>query len=78
MVADGIAEPTGDERSINLAVQLTTKSAYQGYWLTTQLGFRVARILTEHVRADELGAFGKVNSATTETVSFITVYAGVN
>ena len=72
-----IAGDTGDESSVNLAVQLSTNSAYQGYQLTTQIGFRLARNLTERVRANQLGEFEKKSKGTTETISFITVYAGV-
>ena len=77
MIARGIADDTGDVGSVNLAVQLSTNSAYQGYWLTTQLGFRLARNLTERVRANAQGEFERVRKGTTETISFITVYAGV-
>ena len=77
MIAEGRADNTGDKRSVNLAVQLSTNSAYQGYWLTTQIGFRLARNLTERVSANELGVFEKESKGTTETISFITVYAGV-
>ncbi|MCY3760292.1 MAG: hypothetical protein OXH50_03520, partial [Gemmatimonadetes bacterium] len=78
MIDAGTAGETGDVTSVNLAVQLTTNSAYQGYWLTTQIGFRLARNLAERVQADEDGLFGKRSRGTSETISFITVYAGIN
>ena len=78
MIDAGTAGETGDVTSVNLAVQLTTNSAYQGYWLTTQIGFRLARNLAERVQANEDGTFGKRSRGTSETISFITVYAGIN
>jgi len=68
---------TGDERSLNLALQLTNRSAYQGFPLTTQLGVRLARIFAERIQGTDTGEFEKVSKGRTETTSFITVYAGI-
>ena len=74
----GTVGETGDVRSLNAALQLTNHSNYLGYRLTSQIGFRLARIFTEKVqladRAD--GTFEKVSEGTTETTGFLTVYAG--
>ena len=77
MLEDGAVGETGDERSVNLAMQMTNQSSYQGYLLTTQLGVRVARIFAERVQGADPGEFEKVSKGRTETTSFITVYAGI-
>ena len=76
LLAAAAAAETGDFRSANLGIQLSNTSNYQGYVLTTQLGFRLGRISTETVRAED-GVFGKVFEATAQRTSFIVVYAGV-
>ena len=68
---------TGDERSVNLAVQLSNRSSYLGYRLTTHIGLRLARVFTERVRESDPGEFEKVSKGTTETTSFITIFAGL-
>ena len=77
MVAQGVAEETGDLRSAVFAVQLTNNSNYLGYKLTTQLGLRLGRTFTEAVREVEPRVFGKRTTGRTETTSFITIYAGL-
>ena len=72
----GVAAETGDFKSAHLGVQLSNTSNYQGYVLTTQLGFRLGRVSTESVRSTN-GAFEKVSRGTTQRTSFIVVYAGV-
>ena len=74
----GTLGATGDGRSLTAAIQLTNNSDYIGYRLTTQVGFRLARIFTEKVQlADRVaGDLEKVSDGTTETTGFITVYAG--
>ena len=77
MVELGQVGATGDERSMNVALQMTNQSSYEGYLLTTQVGLRVARIFAERVRGTDTGAFQKVSKGRTETTSFIAIYAGV-
>ena len=77
MVALGQVGETGDERSLNVALQLTNQSSYEGYLLTTQVGLRLARIFAERVRGRATGGFEKVSKGRTETTSFIAVYAGI-
>ena len=70
---------TGDFRSAIFAFQLSNSAHYLGYRLTTQLGFRIGRTSNELIELDSEGeAFGKVKEGETETVSFITIYAGVD
>ena len=77
MVDLGITGPTGDQRSAIFALQLTNNSQYLGYRLTTQIGFRVGRILSESVEQSSPGMFEKKSEGRTETTSFMTIYAGV-
>ena len=77
MEEEGRAGETGDERSVNLALQVTNRSSYQGYELSTQIGVRVARIYAERLRGIDTGGLEKASKGRTETTSFITVYAGV-
>ncbi len=77
MVDLGITGPTGDLRSAIFALQLTNNSQYLGYRLTTQIGLRVGRILSESVEQSSPGVFGKKSEGRTETTSFMTIYAGV-
>ena len=77
MVDLGITGPTGDQRSAIFALQLTNNSQYLGYRLTTQIGFRVGRILSESVEQSSPGVFAKKSEGRTETTSFMTIYAGV-
>ena len=57
-------------------IQLSNRSQYQGYHLTTQLGFRVGRTSNELIERIEPGRFERHSEGFTETVSFITLYAG--
>jgi hypothetical protein len=68
---------TGDFRSAIFAIQLSNRSQYQGYHLTTRLGFRVGRTSNELIDRIEPGRFERDSEGFTETVSFITLYAGV-
>ena len=77
MIDLGITGPTGDQRSAIFALQLTNNSQYLGYRLTTQIGFRVGRILAEAVEQSSPGVFEKMSEGRTETTSFMTIYAGV-
>lgn len=77
MLALGKTEETGDFNSTQIAVQLSVKSAYLGYVLTTQIGLRVGRIGTERIRENAPGVFEKVNKSRSEATSFITVFAGI-
>ena len=77
MVDLGITGPTGDQRSAIFALQLTNNSQYLGYRLTTQIGFRVGRILSESVEQSSPGMFEKTSEGRTETTSFMTIFAGV-
>ena len=70
------AGETGDVGSVTLGVQLSNTSNYQGYILTTQLGFRLGRISREAVRSEN-GIFDKASESSTQRTSFIVVYAGV-
>ena len=76
MVASRLAGDTGDFRSVTLAFQLTNRSNYQGYVLTTQAGFRVGRLSEEIVRSRN-GEFDRATKGTTQRTSFIVMYAGV-
>ena len=67
---------TGDFRSATFAIQLSNRSQYQGFHLTTQLGFRVGRTSNELIERIEPGRFERDSEGFTETVSFITLYAG--
>ncbi len=60
-------------------MQLSTLSDYLGYRLTTQIGLRFGRILTEQVIEDSNrpGTFKLKNESSNETTSFITVFAGL-
>ena len=77
--AAGLLQETGDLRSTNVAVQLSTTSDYQGYRLTTQVGLRFGRTLTERVIEDSVrpGVFTKEDKSQNETTTFITVFAGL-
>ena len=79
LLAEALQQETGDWRSTNLAFQLSTTSDYLGYKLTTQVGLRLGRILTEQVveEDDRPGSFILENRGSTETTTFITVYAGL-
>ena len=67
---------TRDFRSAIFAIQLSNRSQYQGYHLTTRLGFRVGRTSNELIERIEPGRFERDSEGFTETVSFITLYAG--
>jgi hypothetical protein len=77
--AAGRLQETGDLGSTNLAVQLSTTSDYLGYKLTTQVGFRFGRTLTERVIEDNdrPGVFKTGDKSRNETTTFITVFAGL-
>ena len=77
--AQGLLQDTGDLRSTNIAVQLSTMSDYLGYKLTTQVGLRVGRIVTEQVIEDseQPGVFTIDDRSRNETTTFITVFAGL-
>ena len=77
MVDLGITRETGDLNTTTIAVQLANTSDYLGYRLTTQIGLRFGRTLTELVREGEPGLFEKVSESSNETTSFITVFAGI-
>ncbi|MCY3734840.1 MAG: hypothetical protein OXG13_00480 [Gemmatimonadaceae bacterium] len=79
LLAEALQRETGDWRSTNVAFQLSTTSDYLGYKLTTQVGLRLGRILTEQVveEDDRPGSFVLENQGKTETTTFITVYAGL-
>ena len=77
MVTEGITGETGDQRSAIFALQLTNNSQYLGYRLTTQIGLRVGRIFDESVEQTEPGEFRKKSQGSTETTSFMIIYAGV-
>ncbi len=79
LVETGKVGATGDERSVNVAVQVANRSSYLGYRLTTHIGLRLARVLVEQVQEREAapGEFEKVSQGRTETTSFITVFAGL-
>ena len=77
LIDDKLSETTGDFNSVNFAFQLSNRSQYLGYLLTTQLGFRVGRTNTESVEQIEPGVFDTRTEGRTETTSFITIYAGV-
>ena len=77
MVRSGRAGETGDLQTTTLAMQLSTTSGYLGYKLTTEIGLRFSRTRTELVELSSADRFVKGNESATETVSFITVYAGV-
>ena len=68
---------TGDFRSAIFAIQLSNRSHYLGYPLTTQLGFRLGRISNELIEQTELGRFEIKREGGTETTTFITIYAGI-
>jgi hypothetical protein len=77
MVDLGITRETGDINARTVAVQLSNMSNYQGYVLTTQIGLRFSRILTEGVTENAAGGFDIGNEASSVTTSFLTVYAGL-
>ena len=68
---------TGDFRSAIFAIQLSNRSHYLGYPLTTQLGFRLGRISNELIEQTEPGRFEIKREGGTETTTFITIYAGI-
>ena len=80
LVETGRVGPTGDERSVNIAVQVANRSSYLGYRLTTHIGLRLGRVSVEQIQALEgvPGQVEKVSEGRTQTTSFITVFAGVN
>ena len=75
MVDLGITQKTGDISARTVAVQLSNISNYQGYVLTTQVGLRFSRILTEGVTETPTGGFKIGNESSNVTTSFLTVYA---
>ena len=77
MVDLGLTQETGDVSSRTIAVQLSNISNYQGYVLTTQVGLRFSRILTEGVTEMTAGGFEISNESSNVTTSFLTVYAGL-
>jgi len=77
MMRSGVVGATGDLQTSTFALQLSTTSDYLGYVLTTEIGVRLSRIRTERVGPADSGAFVLENETGTETVSFVTVYAGV-
>ena len=79
LIGGGLLKETGDLSSTNIAVQLSTTSDYLGYLLTTQIGLRYGRILTEQVieASDRPGTFVISDESSNETTSFITVFAGL-
>ncbi len=77
MLAKGLTGETGDYSSTSVAFQLSNLSDYMGYRMTTQLGLRYGRLQTEMVREKAPGAFERFGEGSNETISFITVYAGI-
>ena len=77
MMRTGVAGETGDLQTTTFALQLSTISDYLGYRLTTEIGVRLSRTRTELVRTADAGAYVRDDETGTETVSFVTVYAGV-
>lgn len=73
----GLTEETGDLNTTTVAVQLANASDYLGYRLTTQIGLRFGRTLTEGVVEKEPGRFERKSESSNETTSFITVFAGI-
>ena len=71
------AGETGDLNITTVAVQLVNSSAYMGYQMTTQVGLRFGRTLTEMVQQNEAGEFKMKSESSNETTSFITVFAGI-
>ena len=72
LLADGAlapGSPSGDFRGTVLALQLTNRSAYVGYELTTQVGLRYDR------RSLELVAGGR--EGRTSGLAFLTVFAAI-
>lgn len=72
----GLLGATGDINETTLALQWTTKTAYLGYQLLVQTGFRLSRTGEEVIQMRDLDV-NKVIDSTTGTTTFITVYAGV-
>ena len=68
---------TGDFRSAIFAIQLSNRSHYLGYPLTTQLGFLFGRISNELIEQTDPGRFELKREGGTETTTFITIYAGI-
>jgi hypothetical protein len=77
MVDLGLTRETGDTSARTIAVQLSNISNYQGYVLTTQVGLRFSRILTEGITETATGGFKKGDETSNVTTSFLTVYAGL-
>ena len=77
MVDLGLTRETGDTSARTIAVQLSNISNYQGYVLTTQIGLRFSRILTEGITETATGGFKKGDETSNVTTSFLTVYAGL-
>ena len=71
---------TGDIRSTVFGVQLSSRSAYLGYQLTTQFGIQIARISRELIELQQTEPdiiFGREWDTETEATSYFTIYAGV-
>ena len=80
MIEQRLAGETGDLRSAVFGVQMSNRSEYLGYRLTTQLGIRITRLSTEHIelaRTDPDIVFAREREGETETMSFFTIYAGL-
>ena len=77
LLARGMTGETGDLASVQVGVQLSIRSAYLGYLMTTQVGLRVGRTANERVRENPEGGFDKGTARRSEATSFITVFAGL-
>ena len=80
MIEQHLAGETGDLRSAVFGVQMSNRSEYLGYRLTTQLGIRITRLSIEHIelaRTDPDIVFAREWEGETETMSFFTIYAGL-
>ena len=76
LVDGAILGPTGDFGETTLAIQWSTTSAYLGYKLLVQTGFRLGRTAEEVIEMKDLNV-RKASETRTTTTTFITVYAGV-
>jgi hypothetical protein len=74
-VRDALLGPTGDLNESNAAVQWSTTTAYMGYRLTVQGGFRFTRRSVERVEMMDLEV-SKGAETETSSATFITIYAG--
>jgi hypothetical protein len=72
---DAALGPTGDLNEANAAVQWSTTTAYMGYRLTIQGGFRFTRRTVERVEMTDL-VLSKGGQSETSSATFITIYAG--